>query len=135
MVKKLGKPDQLRACHEAGPQGATDGTSKQHALTAVARELLGFIGAIGVEAERIGEDKDSQPATLPRIPPAGEPCLRSHGRIRHLADDPIHVRRSSQQHLAHASFLVFLSFRMVTNIQHFNLSLIYVRRIALSLIA
>jgi transposase len=34
------------------------GKSKQHAVTAVARELLGFIWAIGVEAERSYDTKE-----------------------------------------------------------------------------
>jgi transposase len=34
------------------------GTSKLHAVTAVARELLGFIWAIGVEVERSQDTKE-----------------------------------------------------------------------------
>jgi hypothetical protein len=40
LVGKLGKPEQLRVCYEAGPTGY------------VRRELLGFIWAIGCELER-----------------------------------------------------------------------------------
>jgi hypothetical protein len=45
LVKKLGAVAQLRFCYEAGP------TEKGKVVTAIGRELLGFIWAIGVEAE------------------------------------------------------------------------------------
>jgi hypothetical protein len=38
------------------------GKCKQHAVTAVARELLGFIWAIGIEAERAHNPKEVQRA-------------------------------------------------------------------------
>jgi len=62
-IKKLGSPEPLRACYEAGPTGfvlywqltqlgVDCAVVARKVMTAVGRELLGFIWAIAIKAEQ-----------------------------------------------------------------------------------
>jgi len=68
-VKKLGPVEQLRCCYEAGPTGyvvywqlTARGKEKGKVLTAIGRELLGFISAIGVKVEAGQKETERQAA-------------------------------------------------------------------------